>query len=430
MNSATYDGMKLTKHTFTVPVDYSNPTVRSITVFAREVVAVGCDCECLPYLVYFQGGPGFSSERPLVQSGWLRRALKEYRVLLIDSRGTGLSSPIDWQSLKHLNPVEQAEFLCHFRADNIVRDAEYIRERLNPGMPWDILGHSFGGFCVLRYLSASPEGLREAYITGGVPSLSRSAEDVYRATYQRVLSRNCDFFLRFPDAERMIENVVEIIDNSDTLLSDGSSLTVEMLQLLGINLGMEKKSEAIYYLLEQAVVETKSGAVLSPLFLEKFPQMLSFNTHPIYALLHESIYCQESASGWAAHRVREQYPQFNCRQGSTFLFTGEMVYPWMFDQIVNLKPLKECAELLARKEDWPLLYNLKQLADNKIPVAAVIYSEDMFVEREYSLETIGQVGNIRYWLTSEFEHNGLSLHGEVIFDKLISLNRRGGGSFR
>lgn len=38
----------------------------------------------------------------------------------------------------------------------------------------------------MRYLSASPEGLKHVLITGGVPSLTRPADDVYRATYRRV----------------------------------------------------------------------------------------------------------------------------------------------------------------------------------------------------------------------------------------------------
>lgn len=58
-----------------------------------------------------------------------------------------------------------------------------------------------------------------------------------------------------------------------------------------------------------------------------------------------------------------------------------------------------------------------------MPVAAAIYSEDMYVEMNYSLETAKQVGNLQYWLTSEYEHNGIRMDGERILDKLIALNR-------
>jgi hypothetical protein len=37
-----------------------------------------------------------------------------------------------------------------------------------------------------------------------------------------------------------------------------------------------------------------------------FEAWMSWGTNPLYALLHESIYCQGAASAWAAQRVREQ----------------------------------------------------------------------------------------------------------------------------
>ena len=58
--------------------------------------------------------------------------IKEYRVLLLDQRGTGLSTPINYQSLQRLEAAAQADYLSHFRADNIIRDAETIRAQLCP----------------------------------------------------------------------------------------------------------------------------------------------------------------------------------------------------------------------------------------------------------------------------------------------------------
>jgi pimeloyl-ACP methyl ester carboxylesterase len=411
------------KHYFQMPLDHANPLGQQLQLFARELVSVANKDKDLPYLVFFQGGPGFGAVRPIANCGWVKRALQEYRVLLLDQRGTGLSSPINYQSLKHLAPEQQADYLSHFRADNIVRDAEIIRTRLCPERKWSILGQSFGGFCVLRYLSAAPEGLEEAYITGGLPPLFMAADDIYLATYPRVLAKNQDFFSRFKDAQTLVTALADHIQTHQVILATGERLTVEMLQLLGINLGMEQGPEQVYYLLEQALIETPSGLEVNPLFLNHFCQMLDYNTNPLFAVLHESIYCQEEASNWAAHRVREEYPEFNYQQGKPFLFTGEMVYPWMFEQFTHLIPLQHAAELLAAKEDWPILYDEWGLADNQVPVAAAIYSEDMFVEMQYSLETAARVGNLKYWLTSEYEHNGIRMDGERILDKLISLNR-------
>ena len=54
----------------------------------------------LPWLVFFQGGPGFGASRPDTNSGWLKRALQEFRVLLLDGRGTGRSTPVTHQTLR------------------------------------------------------------------------------------------------------------------------------------------------------------------------------------------------------------------------------------------------------------------------------------------------------------------------------------------
>ena len=71
------------------------------------------------------------------------------------------------------------------------------------------------------------------------------------------------------------------------------------------------------------------------------------------------------------------------------LFTGEHVYPWMFEDYGELAPLREAAELVAGHE-WPRLYDPAVLAGNEVPCAAAIYTEDMYVEREFSEETAAQ----------------------------------------
>jgi len=58
-------GLALTDHTFTLPLDYARPDGEQIEVFAREVVAAGREEAQLPWLVFFQGGPGFASPRPM-----------------------------------------------------------------------------------------------------------------------------------------------------------------------------------------------------------------------------------------------------------------------------------------------------------------------------------------------------------------------------
>jgi hypothetical protein len=104
------------------------------------------------------------------------------------------------------------------------------------------------------------------------------------------------------------------------------------------------------------------------------------------------------------------------------LFTGEHVYPWMFEDYAALVPLRQAAELLAERE-WPRLYDPEQLRRNAVPAAAAVYAGDMYVERAFSEETAAQIRGLRAWVTSEYEHDGLRADGERILGRLIDLAR-------
>lgn len=416
-------GLILIDHEFRVPLDYARPQDARITVFAREVVAPGKEHADLPWLVFFQGGPGHKSPRPAESSDWLKRALQEYRVLLLDQRGTGRSTPVNHQTLAKLeSPQAQADYLKSFRADSIVRDAEHIRKvLLGPDRRWSVLGQSYGGFCVLHYLSAAPDSLREAFITGGLPPVDRSADDIYRATYRRVMEQNRRYFARYPDDQVRACEVMEYLASHDVRLPNGDPLTPRRFQQLGLWFGASNGFEWVHYLLEEAFVDGRSGRELSDTFLYTVQKEVSFATHPIFAILHESIYCQQSASGWAAERIRGEYPEYNWSPGRPVYFTGEMIYPWMFDEDGSLRPLKQAAEILAAFQNWPRLYDVNRLRSNNVPSAAVIYYDDMYVERQFSEETAQLVQGMRVWVTNELMHNGLRAEGELVMGRLLDL---------
>ncbi len=417
-------GMHLTGHKFSVPINYEDPGKGSIDVYAREVVSLeNAEREC-PWLIFFQGGPGFPSPRPSSKSGWLKRALKEYRVLLLDQRGTGLSSPLTYQTLSdYESPQKLANFLRHFRADSIIKDAELIRTRLlKPGQRWTALGQSYGGFCTTNYLSSAPNGLDAAIITGGLPPLTAHIDDIYRATYKRVLGKNHLYYNRYPmDVERVRE-IVEILNTTPAQLPDGGTLTAERFQQLGIAFGMSEGFEQIHYLLEEGIVNKGKAKELSYTFLRNLAASQMYETNPIYAFLHEAIYCQHFASNWSAHRVRAEFPEFsNKRPDGPILFTGEMIYPSMFDDYKNLRPLKEAAQILAEFDDWTALYNVDVLKNNTVPTVAAVYYDDMYVETAYSEDAAKQISNVRTWVTSEYEHNGIRADGERVLDRLLQM---------
>ncbi|CAN6485809.1 unnamed protein product [Victoria cruziana] len=249
--------LRLRDHWFSVPLDYtSSDSSMRIFVFAREVVAVGKEEQSLPHLLYLQGGPGFECPRPTEASGWLKKACEEYRIILLDQRGTGLSTPLTVTSLSQIKSASQkADFLQHFRADNIVRDAEFVRLHLVPNAePWTVLGQSFGGFCAVTYLSFAPEGLTSVLLTGGLPPIGKgcTADTVYRACFEQTIRQNEKYYQRFPEDIDIVREVViylEESENGGVPLPSGGLLTARGLQSLGLSaLGSSTGFERLHYM--------------------------------------------------------------------------------------------------------------------------------------------------------------------------------------
>lgn len=414
-------GLIVKGHQFEVPLNHEQPDGTTIRIFARELCASNNVNRKAPFIVYLQGGPGFECRPPLTRSGWIKSALKKHRVLLLDQRGTGNSTPICAQTIAKIHTAsEQAEYMQYFRADSIVQDAELIRKELVGEEKWTILGQSFGGFCAVHYLSAAPEGLQAAMITGGLPPLSGHADHVYKATYRRVLNRNKRFYTRYPQDKELVRTIVAYLKSHQVFLPGGTHLTPRVFQQLGMGFGRSTGFESLHYLLEQAFVDGVSGPELCHRFLRGVQNQLPFETNPIYTLLHEAIYCQKESSNWSAHRITQQVPDFEIDR-DPFYFTGEMVYPWMCTDYKELRPFADAAMILAKKSDWPMLYDEEKLRQNKVPCAALVYDDDMYVERAFSMETAEKIGNMRIWLTNEYDHNGLGIDGSVIFEHLNDL---------
>ena len=396
-------GAVLTEREHRVPLDHARPDGPWISVFTREVADPdGLD---RPYLVFLQGGPGFEATRPTSPpSGWIRRALAEYRVLLLDQRGTGRSSPVG-ERIPGESAWEQAAYLAHFRADSIVADCEWIRRELDVER-WTVLGQSFGGFTSLTYLSFAPEGLAAALITGGLSPVGRPVDDIYGATYGRVLEANRRYFDRYPGDRERVRAIHERLDAEDVRLPSGDRLTVRRFRQLGMKLGDSAGFEYLHHVLELPVD--------SPAFLHDAEDAVRWTRNPLYATLHESSYADGVPTRWSAHRLLPD------EIASTEAFTAEHVFPWMWEEYGGLRAHRDAAMVLAEHE-WPRLYDAGALAANEVPVAATIYVDDVYVERAFAEETAALVRGLRPWITDEYAHNGLRADGERVVGRLIDL---------
>ncbi|KAL8297505.1 hypothetical protein RB600_002478 [Gaeumannomyces tritici] len=451
---------------FSVPLNYRKPNAETLQLFGRSVrkyehpIVPPSPPEYLqnlarkPWMVYCEGGPGFGNQEP--QNMPLTKTALErgYQVLYLDYRGTGLSTPVTADLLESKGGAqEQADYLRLFRQDSIVCDLEAVRQVLTENSPeevrqWSLFGQSFGGFVALTYLSRYPEGLREVFLTGGLAPVGRSAEEVYRATYRKAAERNEAYYKKFPeDGARLARLASFLADKGGSVpLPAGGKLTFPRVMTLGSQFGAHGGLDSVHATLLRAAADLEQVGYLTRPTLVQFEQATPFDTAPIYAILHEAIYCDGpgSSSSWAAQRVGKGLERFGWLSGAggkegdvaaaaAFaaaadesssrppFFSGEMIFPLHFETYPELARMSAAAEILARADDWGPLYNEGQLARNQVPLYAASYIEDLYVDYGFARETAAKVKGTKVFETNVVYHNGLRARSDEILGQLLRL---------
>jgi proline iminopeptidase len=261
-------------------------------------------------------------------------------------------------------------------------------------------------------------------VTGGLAGLDADPAEVYRRTFPRTVEKNREFRERAPHLAERVGRIADLLEREDVRLPDGDRLTVRRLQTLGFDFGMAPGFDRVHWVLDEAFADAAETR-LSEAFVDAVGAETGFGGRPLYAALQEAIY-GSGPSAWAAQRERDRRPEF-AETARPLLFTGEMVFPWMFEEIRALRGFRAGVEALAAKE-WPIdLYDAERLAANEVPVEAAVYFDDMYVDARLSLETASRVGAVHAWVTNEYEHDGV--HHDGVAERLfVALEHRLGGT--
>lgn len=130
-------------------------------------------------------------------------------------------------------------------------------------------------------------------------------------------------------------------------------------------------------------------------------------------------------------------------------FTGEMIFPWMFDDYAELAEIKDLAEQVAGYGGWGELYNIERLRRNRVPVYSAIYMEDMYVPSltssspyhsgilwtvlmvmenlnryvsyKHAMETARTLGNHKYTISNVHFHDAVRKKTEEVLGGLFKL---------
>lgn len=445
---------------FEVPLDYAQPKYGTIHLSATMVHAVRADGaeadgeyprDAKPIFVFLCGGPGCANDAFRIPA--LNRALltgifipdTQFQILYLDYRGTGGSTPVEASTLSKLGHArEQARYLKLFRQDNIVRDLEAVRKCLsswlldNEDQPWTIMGQSYGGWIALTYLSFCRRGLKEVFLTGALAPVGQKPDSVYLETYNQVRAQNIKFYQDSLNNRRVYTIAQYLISKGNNIpLPSGGKLTVQRFMLLGRSFGSTTGIAETTQLLKDMMAEITSGKGLTNFTLGRIDRTVKFGDRPLYAVLHEAIYCDRPgiASNWAAQRVGEKHPRSTGTEYAwlwrpavsalvdKMYFAGEMIYPFHFDTFAELAPFKDVAEQLARCDDWPDLYDRTALALNTVPVSAVGYSNDMYVSARWGKETASIVRGLNYFESPNLAHDAIRTNTDTVLGYLAQLRR-------
>ncbi len=211
-------------------LDHDNPSGETIELYAREVVARDKADRDLPWLLYLQGGPGFGANRFIGKQAWLGRALEDYRVLLLDQRGTGASTPANRQTLPLRGGPPGRPAISPASAPTRSSATARPSARRSPAAP--------AGPCSARASAVSAPSPTCPWPprTGHRPDhrrpalLDAHADDVYRAAYPRIERKVAAHYARYPQDVERARRIADHLLTHDVVLPNGYRFTVEAFQ--------------------------------------------------------------------------------------------------------------------------------------------------------------------------------------------------------
>ena len=267
-------------------------------------------------------------------------------VLLLDQRGTGRSTPLTGRAVAGMTdggrgvppPVPR-------RLDRGGRRG--ARARLAGGRPWETLGQSYGGFVTMAYLAGARgarrllRDRRAARDRRHGPTTSTHAPT--RAWPARTPSS-------MPATPRTPHGTADREPSRGTRRAPARRRPVHprRFRMLGSGFGMGDGYDKLHWLLDEAA---RRGA------LRRLPPRRAHGDRlrgraAVRAAGVHLRPARPAADGvggrraiWPAPGVRGDH--------DPLLFTGEMFYRWMFEEIAALRPFLGAADLLASYDDWP-----------------------------------------------------------------------------
>ena len=189
-------------------------------------------------------------------------------------------------------------------------------------------------------------------------------------------------------------------------------------------LGASTGGDDLHYLLEDPF----AGGGLSDAFLHAAEHQAQLRRWPAVRRPARACYAQGTATRWSAQRIRAEFAEFDPAAAldgdGPLLFTGEMIYPWMFDYRPGAAPAARGGGRAGRARatgprsttppGWP-----PTTSRSRPPCTSMTCtcrpSSRCRPRRRYA--------GLKAWVTNEYEHDGLRASSGAVLDRLLALAR-------
>ena len=402
-----------------VPLDYSNKSGKSISLFHRIVYTLQKGApykkaqQQKPMFAYLCGGPGSpnpSTAVPHINEVLLNRGAQ---VLFLDYRGCGESTPVNAATMAGKSADEVKAIMVLMNQVNIARDLWSLKTHLQQKCgftQFNLICQSFGGWIATSLMSMTNVDLHgvEIHLFGAVPPVNVEIDSVYENLYDVLVSFNRKFYQVGADRNSMVKEIVAAIMKKGKTSSNSAKDYNLAVQILGQGrrLGAKDGIADLHNLMSTLYqdINSASPGKLSAASLTKLQGYPKFTDRPLYALMHEAIYAApDKATRCSAYRVgqRKGFRWIEdlvrlmeaLEQPEPILFSGEMIYPQQYLAYEGLTSFAKVAEELSSYDKWESLYDLESLRKTKAIVRATVYPDDMYVCPRMSLMAANLIGN-------------------------------------
>lgn len=171
-------------------------------------------------------------------------------------------------------------------------------------------------------------------------------------------------------------------------------------------LGEEGDFGALANLFEAPFTAHRGELRLRGDFLAQLGGIISTETMPLWAVVHETVMARPGHPvNWSAERIyREEFADLT--------LLGNQFFTTHFEEDPALRPFFQAVDEVHRMDS--LKAQSGDVSGNQVPAAALLFTNDVYLPYELSIQSAAKVGNLQVWTHGQWLHDAIWVHGDAV----------------